>query len=235
LDALHGCHKRFKLESIELRTVVEVSEGSSLIGISKTTFVVGIIVAILASSLISTIVSMQFGLVQGPKGEKGDTGDTGSQGPQGIQGEQGPIGPQGPAGPTAIFAEWDVSWRTITGDLQWGAEVGTSEFCSTFDYIWDTGILFLGYDDYIGFRATMQVKMERNGPVTFTIGSDDGSELYVDGNKKIDNWGSHSYRTRSITMYLSQGSHSLTLWYYDLTDYARVSFECDSDILMWYP
>lgn len=72
-----------------------MSEGKSLTGISRTTFIVGLIIAILASSLISTVVSMQWALIQGPKGDKGDKGD---QGIQGLQGEQGPIGPQGEKG-----------------------------------------------------------------------------------------------------------------------------------------
>ena len=122
----------------------------------------------------------------------------------------------------------------MTGDLKWGADVGTSELCSTFDYNWESGTIFLGYDDYIGFQATMQVKMQRDGPVTFTVGSDDGVKLYIDGVVKIDDYTQHSYRTRSTLINLSQGTHTLTLWYYEVTSGARVSFNCDSDILMWY-
>ena len=72
-----------------------MSEGKSLVGISKTTFVVGIIIAILASSFISTIAATQWVLIQGLKGEKGDKGDTGPQGPQGLQGPQGEKGDPG--------------------------------------------------------------------------------------------------------------------------------------------
>lgn len=53
-------------------------------GISKTVFISGIIIAILASSLLSTVVSMNY--ARGPKGDKGDTGSQGTQGPQGEQG-----------------------------------------------------------------------------------------------------------------------------------------------------
>ena len=209
----------------------KMSEGRTP-GISTTTFVAGLIIAIVAASLISTVIATQWAIgLQGPKGDKGDTGP---QGEQGLPGSKGDKGDKGEPGSMVLFAQWSVSWRTITGDLEWGAEVGTSKFCSTFDHDWGDGIIFLGYDDYVGFRATMQVKMERDGPVTFRIGSDDGSELYIDGIKKIDNWGSHMYRTRSTTIDLSQGSHTLTLWYYDLTGVARVSFDCDLDILMWY-
>lgn len=73
--------------------------------VRRSTFIVGLVIAILASSSISTIASMQ--LAVGPKGEKGDKGDKGiqgvqgiqsSKGEQGIQGIQGPIGLEGPQG-----------------------------------------------------------------------------------------------------------------------------------------
>lgn len=222
-----------------------MSEGKSLAGISTTTFVVGLVATILISSVASTVAYTQI-VGKGPKGDKGDTGPQGQTGPQGPQGLQGPQGEQGPTGPqglkgdkgdpgaTVVFAQWDVTWKTLTGDLKWGADVGTSKFCSTFDYNWGTGIVFLGYDDYIGCQATMQVKMQRDGPVTFTVGSDDGIKFYIDGVVKIDDYTQHMYRTRSITIDLSQGSHTLTLWYYEVVGNARVFFDCDSDILMWY-
>ena len=77
--------------------------------VSRNTFLMGIIIAILASSLLSTVISSQLAVgPQGPKGDKGDTGPQGEQGPtglqgeigpQGLQGETGPTGPQGPEGP----------------------------------------------------------------------------------------------------------------------------------------
>jgi hypothetical protein len=78
-----------------------MSTGKSLTGISQTTFIAGLVVAILASSLISAVVAMT--IIQGPKGDKGDTGpqgETGTTGPQGPQGEQGPPGPAFPLNST---------------------------------------------------------------------------------------------------------------------------------------
>ena len=122
---------------------------------------------------------------------------------------------------------------TLTGSLQWGGTVGTSQLCSTFNYNWVTGNVFQSYATYIGFEATMTVKMQRNGPVTFTIGADDGDELYLDGSVLINDFTSHSYRTQTTTINLSQGTHTLTLWYFQVTGTAQVSFTCDSDILQW--
>ena len=67
-------------------------EEKESVGISRTTFIIGIVAAILAASLLSTVIAMQWAIVQGPKGDRGDTG------PQGEQGLQGPRGPAGPAG-----------------------------------------------------------------------------------------------------------------------------------------
>lgn len=53
-------------------------------GVSMSLFIAGILVSVLASSLIASAISMQY--AHGPKG------DTGPQGPAGSQGEQGPPG-----------------------------------------------------------------------------------------------------------------------------------------------
>jgi hypothetical protein len=97
-----------------------MAEGKN-IGITKTTFVIGIIVAILVSSLISVFAVSQLNLstqssqVNGLKGDKGDTGATGPQGPKGDTGATGPAGPQGPSGniPVALSANLDSSMMDV--------------------------------------------------------------------------------------------------------------------------
>jgi len=122
-----------------------MSEGKT--GISKTTFIVGIIVAILASSLISVLATTQLALMTGPKGDKGDKGDIGATGSQGA------TGPQGPAGPATTFARWSLAWYNITG-TQWGASVGNSTWGAVFDHNFRSNALFGGYSDYIGFQQS---------------------------------------------------------------------------------
>lgn len=100
-----------------------MSEGKSLTGISKTTFIAGLVAAILASSLLSSAVSMQ--LTKGPKGDtgpagpqgpKGDRGDTGQTGPQGIQGVQGIQGPSGLGVEPGFLVTpaYDSGWVNLT-------------------------------------------------------------------------------------------------------------------------
>jgi hypothetical protein len=212
-----------------------MTEAKSM-GISKTMFIVGLIAAILASSLISAVIVTQLPTAKGPKGDKGDKGDTGATGATGPQGSQGPKGDTGLQGPATVFSTWSLTWYTLSGSLQWGASVGTSTWGSVFDHDFGTGNnLFQGYSTYIGFQATMTVNMQRDGPVHFVIGSDDGSQLYVDGTLWIDNYGSHPYAEKGVTKDLARGTHTLTLWYFQVTGSARVSFNCDPDILMWNP
>jgi hypothetical protein len=67
------------------------------------TFLAGILVAIIASSMISaSIITLSDNsiTIQGPKGEKGDMGPPSPQGPTGETGTAGPTGPAGATGAT---------------------------------------------------------------------------------------------------------------------------------------
>ncbi len=250
-----------------------MSEKKLIHGVTKTVFIIGLVVTMVFATVLSAGASMLV-IPQGEKGEKGDTGTTGPQGPvgpqgpqgergatgpagatgstgptgatgatgatgsqgsQGIQGIQGPKGDKGDTGATPSFSKWTVTWKTITGSLQWGSNVGTNEFSPVFDYNWGDSAVFSSYADYVGFSATMNINMQRTGPVTFTIGSDDGARLYVDGVMQIDDWSTHGYRTTSKVINLDQGTHTLTLWFYEITGTAHMSFDCDIDVIMWAP
>jgi hypothetical protein len=79
-------------------------------GISTSTFVLGLLIAIIASVAVSSLVAQQLAPTgpqgpAGPEGVQGPAGDQGPQGEQGLAGAQGPIGltgPQGPAGLTVV-------------------------------------------------------------------------------------------------------------------------------------
>jgi len=134
-----------------------------------------------------------------------------------------------------VMTTWNVTWYRVTGYVRWASQVGTSEFPSTFDYNWVAGAVYDGYTDYVGFDATATINMQRpgGGPVQFIVGGNDGCQLDIDGNKIIDDWSRHSYRKQSVVVSLAPGKHSLLLRYFDYTDVARVSFDCDPDVLKW--
>ena len=66
--------------------------------LTKGTFIVGLLAAVLVSSTLSAGISTQLAI--GPQGSKGEKGDSGPAGEQGPQGEAGAMGPQGPTGAT---------------------------------------------------------------------------------------------------------------------------------------
>jgi hypothetical protein len=125
-----------------MKKVEKMSEG-----ISRATFLTGLIIAVLASSLISSVVSMEFSL--GPKGDKGDKGDTGPQGIQGIQGEQGLLGNKtwnyvvnftlSPFSNSSTFFIQGEVWR-----IEWKLQTAWSG--SNF-YVWDDDGHVLDYVD----------------------------------------------------------------------------------------
>jgi prepilin-type N-terminal cleavage/methylation domain-containing protein len=49
----------------------------------------------------------------------------------------------------------------------------------------------------------------------FTLGSDDGSRLYIDGVLVINHWGDHSYSTQSASRALTAGEHTVVVEFYE--------------------
>jgi len=66
------------------------------------------------------------------------------------------------------------------------------------------------------------------GTYTFTLGSDDGARLYIDGVLVLDWWGDHAYGTRTVTRTLSAGSHTIRMDYYENTGQARATLAWSS-------
>lgn len=91
-------------------------------GISTSTFVIGLLIAIIASVAVSSLVAQQLTPTgpqgpagpQGAQGLQGAPGPQGEQGPSGEQGIQGLMGPQGPEGPAgAIIVSNNIG--TVSG------------------------------------------------------------------------------------------------------------------------
>jgi hypothetical protein len=83
---------------------------SHKISVSTTTLILGLVIAVIASGIVSSVATQQLtpSVITGPQGPQGEPGPPGPQGeqgpigpegPQGPQGEQGLVGPEGPAGP----------------------------------------------------------------------------------------------------------------------------------------
>ncbi|MEE4110815.1 MAG: PKD domain-containing protein [Halieaceae bacterium] len=74
---------------------------------------------------------------------------------------------------------------------------------------------------YVQWVGTLEVTGTQT--VTFTLGSDDGSQLFINGSKVIDNWGDHAFRDRSNSISLGPGAHSFYVNYYERGGFAGIS------------
>ncbi len=57
------------------------------------------------------------------------------------------------------------------------------------------------------------IRLDRTGEYTFSTNSDDGSSLFIDGEKVVENGGFHGARTVSATRRLAQGMHEIKIVY----------------------
>jgi hypothetical protein len=80
-------------------------------------------------------------------------------------------------------------------------------------------------NDHFSARYETCLVLGKPGTVVFTIGSDDGSVLYVDDKKVADVWGDHPYAKASGSVALDAGKHTLRLDYFQGGGDARVSFD----------
>jgi hypothetical protein len=80
----------------------------------------------------------------------------------------------------------------------------------------ETNDKFPGFSKAHNFavRYTGFVQINAPGDYEFTIGSDDGSKLYINDQVIIDDDGLHSYKEKSATKTLSTGYHRLQLEYF---------------------
>jgi len=125
-------------------------------------------------------------------------------------------------------ANWSVTWYILTVNKQWGPSIGTDTWYSpTFLVDWGYGAVYGNYSDGVGFIISTSTYVETPGIYTFTLGSDDGSRLYLDGNLVIDNWRDQYYTQYDAKRWLTPGWHSLSISYYEYLNAAKVYFDVD--------
>ena len=78
----------------------------------------------------------------------------------------------------------------------------------------DLGIARRGNDYAIKFDGFF--KIDQPGSYRFTTSSDDGSNLYVDGKKVVDNDGEHATKSASGNVKLTKGVHKVTVAFFQM-------------------
>jgi len=132
-----------------------------------------------------------------------------------------------------VWSNWSVEWLTLNkgadGNITFGYSLKSDSFPPTFHNDWGRSELIKGEDREVGFRAKNSILVPGNKPmeIEFTLGSDDGSALRVDGDLLIDNWGLHSYSIKTGIITLDPGVHDLSLVYFEWSADAEIMFESE--------
>ncbi len=86
------------------------------------------------------------------------------------------------------------------------------------------GSAYAGGDNY-ALEWTGYVRIPVAGRYTFSLGSDDGSVLWIAGMKVVDNDGVHAYWDRTGTLSLDAGVYAFKLGFFEVGEADRVSLE----------
>jgi hypothetical protein len=141
-----------------------------------------------------------------------------------------------------VDSKWDVSYFTVNRiNVTLGRFLGKDSFPSIFDKNWGKeGPPQVGSQtDYFGFCAETKIYVSKESEVHFKIGSDDYSELFIDGKlvlsiKEPSSIPLTPFQEKDRSYLLTAGFHNLTLRFYELEGDARCSFTTDPDVTRWF-
>ena len=117
--------------------------------------------------------------------------------------------------PSYPSASWDRVWcdSTLTSKLADAPDQAVEQF----DDNWDLGIVAGIRNSDLAFRSGRTLSLNA-ATYTFTVGSDDGSRLWVDGTICLDMWVNQAYTEASCSRtFSSTGSHAVRIDYYEGT------------------
>ncbi|WKN40994.1 PA14 domain-containing protein [Tunicatimonas pelagia] len=109
--------------------------------------------------------------------------------------------------PRLNYAYYEGQWRTLPDFSQLSAvEVGTTSNFSLSER---------KKDEFFGFAFTGYIDIQTAGTYQFYTASDDGSVLYIDGQKIVDNDGRHAKQERSGSVDLTKGKHPIRVEFFE--------------------
>ena len=88
---------------------------------------------------------------------------------------------------------------------------------------WETGLF-----DFLYVRWTGLIRIPKDGAYAFTLASDDGSRLLIDGKEIVENGGLHGQEEKTGEVELKAGDHEIRIDYFENDDHATIK-------LSWTP
>lgn len=128
--------------------------------------------------------------------------------------------------PTPTLTYPTDRWQRIWANYPDGALLSETpdEPSIKFDNNWGTGAIVLGKIDKVQLDSSRTINLPTMGDYAFTLGSDDGSRLWIDDSPVIDNWKEQAYYVKSASKNLTAGNHRFRIAFYENGGAARLSF-----------
>lgn len=119
----------------------------------------------------------------------------------------------------------DPAWRGEYYNNTWlGGSAALVRDDADINFDWVAGVPAAGVNaDNFSVRWTRVVSFE-NGSYKFSVTTDDGARLWVDGDLVVDKWIDQAPTTYTVSRSMSAGDHSIRLEYYERTGNAKIQF-----------
>ena len=129
--------------------------------------------------------------------------------------------PACPTEPAYPSDKWDRVWCNSAFTV--GLSDTPDQASITYNDNWGSGQPIPGYSDNVGFRSGRTITFSTTGSYQFSVGSDDGTRLWLDGGLIIDNWGCCHTRTTEVPV--TAGDHQLRIDFREDNGGAWTSFD----------
>ncbi|WP_342078280.1 PA14 domain-containing protein [Yoonia sp. SS1-5] len=119
---------------------------------------------------------------------------------------------------TGFYAEYFVLPTSVESldEIDFDASPDMAANVQSLDHFWDFGTFWDGgATDLFAARYSGELDVETAGTYTFSLNSDDGSALYIDGELVIGNDGLHAAEEVQATVELTAGSHDIEIRYFE--------------------
>jgi len=138
---------------------------------------------------------------------------------------------------TRVLANPAVPVNAVQAGLQFKFYPGTWDSLPDFDRLVPArsgttskiGLDSTDRPEYFGIRFDGLIRISQTGVYEFTLGSDDGSRLSIDGKTVVDNDGLHGMIEKNGICALSSGYHSIRVDFFQKTGDKDLTLKCRSD------
>ena len=110
---------------------------------------------------------------------------------------------------------------------KWSKMPSFSEFKAVKSGALATGLFDISMreiNNNFAFIFNGQIECLKDGKYSFTISSDDGSQLFINGKMIVDNDGVHGIKAKAGSVELKKGKHDIEVKYFELAGGEAVSY-----------